>query len=267
MILIKTPTVSPIPLSDATKPLVVVHRDAPGLVEPCHIVLSCRSALPEPTEIVWLKDGLPIEHIAKPLNKSSGRYPAIVEVDSRLIFKQPGAAEDGVYACTVRNRQSGSLQSVAVSGHNFTMTASKRAPAGCLAVREAHAKRLAARAKRGGRAAALEHAVLHEVQARENEPAWLACEVGGGSGKKKQQQQQHLHGVVGHSVKWLKDGKLLRHSELLGAHETAQTTEATVSENGRPREDCKFDMNGFYWQFFINPKTLATSSPHHRQSA
>lgn len=97
--------------------------------------------------------------------------------------------------------------------------------------------------KRGSRAAgAVEHSVLHEVQANENEPAWLACEIGGG-GKRKQQQQQQLNGV-GHSVKWLKDGKLLRHAELVGALEAGAATaqsqaEQTISENGRPREDCE----------------------------
>lgn len=232
-ILIKT--TSAVPLADAAKPMVSVHRDAPRMDEPCHIVLSCRSVRPELTEIAWLKDGRPFESSA--VTPANGTLPPVVQLASRLVFQHPGAAEDGVYACTASSRSPvavGSPPASVVSGHNFTLTASKRAPAECVAVREAHAKRLAARAKRGGRAA-LEHAVLHEVQARENEPAWLACEVGGG--KKKQQQQQH--GVVGHSVKWLKDGKLLRHTELLGAHETAQTTETTFSENGRPREDCK----------------------------
>lgn len=155
---------------------------------------------------------------------------------NKLFISEPTASDAGTYWCKAHDSMTGRPVRSATS---FTVKLSADGAAIKVFKGKGHKKR-------GGRAAAaggaVEHAVLHEVQANENEPAWLACEIGGGGGgKRKQQQQQH---GVGHSVKWLKDGKLLRHAELQGALDagagTAQTqTEQTISENGRPREDCE----------------------------
>lgn len=170
------------------------------------------------TEIDWLQDGTPLTVdtvIVSPMTVRRRK-------GNRLQFAHPSDEESGTYACKASNA-AGSVTST----NNFTL----HVP---LPGDRRHGMRISRR-KRGGSAGGQAEHVTHELQAKETEPAWLACEVG----KKKQQQHPQQHGA---SVKWFKDGKLLRNATLAGAHSgpAEPTTETLlVSDNGRPREDCK----------------------------
>lgn len=180
----------------------------------CHLDASPTTATPL---IEWQLNGIRINTTSP----TSGRFKI---TGDRLAFNQATTAlDDGVYSCCARH-PAGTVH----SKHNFTMTnghGSKHGKRHQQQMHDVHGS--VNRLKRGGQGA---KAVAAQLQVDENGLGVLECDLPGGA-----------RNNGGLSVKWMKDGKVLRQVDIDGGEEEEEEEESGSSGSNKfmPREYCK----------------------------